>query len=114
MNNIKALNDIKLFIPVIATFIATTSFAQTTTEAEIKKLSNDNFRLEMKNDADSMANILDDAFIGVSSSGIKRNKTEYLAKIKNTATIHNSMVFCTVLIATSNVVLVSTAHFCRS
>ena len=45
----------------------------------------------MHHDADSMAVVLDDSFVGISSTGIKRNKTEYLANIKDTTTIHNGM-----------------------
>jgi hypothetical protein len=43
----------------------------------LETLSSDKFRWELKNDADSMAHILDDSFVGVSST--------------NPAVVHNSM-----------------------
>lgn len=88
----------KTLVFLIMMFGGTTLFAQSGTEArnialsnKIIALSNDKFRWEMKNDADSMADLLDDSFIGVSSTGVRRSKNEYLANIKNPATIHNSM-----------------------
>jgi hypothetical protein len=65
--------------------------SDTSETKEIMVLSTNKFRWEMKNDADSMAGMLDDRFIGISSTGIRRTKSEYLANIKNPATIHNSM-----------------------
>ena len=78
-----------LFIALL--FVGATGLAQSKTEAEIIALSNDKFRLEMKNDGDSMANMLDDNFIGISSAGIRRNKKEYLDNIRDPATVHNSI-----------------------
>jgi hypothetical protein len=79
-------------------FTGTNVFAQSGADArniaisdKIVALSNDKFRWEMKNDADSMDNLLDERFVGVSSTGIRRTKKEYLANIKNPTTIHNSM-----------------------
>jgi hypothetical protein len=90
--------QMKTLIFLSIMFAGTTLFAQSGTEArmiaqsnKIIALSNDKFRWEMKNDADSMANLLDDGFVGISSNGIRRSKNEYLDNIKNPATIHNSM-----------------------
>jgi hypothetical protein len=108
----------KIVLMMTALLVSSKIFAQTTTEAEIIKLSNDKFRWEMHNDADSMAPILDDGFVGISSAGVKRNKREYLANIKDTATVHNSMdiketsvsVYGTTAILTGSGLFVITAN----
>jgi hypothetical protein len=88
----------KTIVFLIIMFAGTSVLAQSGADArniaisdKIIALSKDKFRWEMNNDADSMANMLDEGFIAVSSAGTRRSKNEYLANIKNPATIHNSM-----------------------
>ena len=112
----------KTVLLAITIFTGTKLFAQTKDEDQIIAMSKNLFQWEMRSNADSIAAILDDGFIGVSSAGIRRNKTEYLANIKNPATIHNSMdiqetkvnIFGNTAILTGNGYFVITANNVQS
>ncbi len=80
----------KLLLSVIL-FAGTKVFAQSKDADEIIALSKQFFQWEIRNSADSVAQMLDEHFIGVTSAGIRRNKAEYLANFKNPGFIHNGI-----------------------
>ncbi|MFV5697399.1 nuclear transport factor 2 family protein [Flavobacterium sp. ZT3R17] len=77
-------------ILTIAFFLlASHVFAQSQTETEILKLSNQIFKWEVENKIDSLENLFDDKFIVVSSNGEFKTKKQYINTLKSGDFIHN-------------------------
>jgi ethanolamine utilization protein EutA (predicted chaperonin) len=77
-------------ILTIAFFLlASHVFAQSKTEAEILKLSNQIFKWEVENKIDSLENLFDDKFIVVSSNGEFKTKKQYINTLSSGDFIHN-------------------------
>jgi hypothetical protein len=74
-----------------ALLFASSVFSQTPLDIEILNLSKKIFRLEVDGKMDSLANLFDDRLMIVSSSGVKKNKQEYLSDLKMGKPVHNSI-----------------------
>ena len=81
----------KVLLTVFSFFLANHGLAQSEAESEILSVSGDMFRWEIEGKLDSLANLFDDKLILVSSSGMARSKTEYLADLKAGKPLHQSV-----------------------
>jgi len=72
-------------------FITGTVFAQSKQEAQILALSHTIFGWEIKNQVDSLADILDPKFMLVTGTGEIQKKDQYLAVLRSGNFVHNSI-----------------------
>jgi hypothetical protein len=84
--------NLKAILTFVFLFAAIQLFAQSTAESEILTISNALFRWETEGNIDSLANLFDENFVIIGSSGVKRSGKEYLDNLKNGRPIHNSIV----------------------
>ena len=81
----------KATLVFLAIIISSHVFSQSSTESAVLNLSKDIFRWELQGKFDSLANHFDDQLVIISSAGLKKGKTEYLADLKNGKPVHNSI-----------------------
>jgi hypothetical protein len=93
-NNLKkvGLTFIRIFFFSFAFLLfSTQSYGQINAESEILTVSRDMFRWETEGKFDSLANLIEDKFVVVSSKGTKRGKNEYLTDLRNGKPVHNNI-----------------------
>jgi hypothetical protein len=76
---------------IIFLFASSTIFAQSKIENEVTQLSKSLFNWEVKNNIDSIDNLLHDQLIVVNSKGETLSKSQYLATFKSGTMTHNSI-----------------------
>jgi hypothetical protein len=81
----------KLTISIILLFALSPIFAQTKSENEVTQLSKSLFNWEVKNNIDSIDNLLHDQLIVVNSKGETLSKSQYLATFQSGTMTHNSI-----------------------
>jgi len=81
----------KITISIILLFALSPIFAQTKSENEVTQLSKSLFNWEVKNNIDSIDNLLHDQLIVVNSKGETLSKSQYLATFKSGTMTHNSI-----------------------
>jgi hypothetical protein len=80
----------KIFFGVTMLFVSG-AFAQSKPEAGILNLSKTMFRWEVENKMDSFEIHLDDGLLVLGSNGVIRTKEVYVAELKKTRLVHNSI-----------------------
>ena len=81
----------KLTISIILLFALSPIFAQSKIENEVTQLSKSLFNWEVKNNIDSIDNLLHEKFIVVNSKGETLSKSQYLATFQSGTMTHNSI-----------------------
>jgi len=81
----------KLTISIILLFALSPIFAQTKSENEVTQLSKNLFNWEVKNNIDSIDNLLHEKLIVVNSKGETLSKSQYLATFQSGTMTHNSI-----------------------
>ena len=81
----------KFTISIILLFALSPTFAQSKIENEVTQLSKSLFKWEVKNNIDSIDNLLHDQLIVVNSKGETLSKSQYLATFKSGTMTHNSI-----------------------
>jgi hypothetical protein len=81
----------KFTISIILLFALSPTFAQSKIENEVTELSKNLFILEVKNNIDSIDNLLHEKLIVVNSKGETLSKSQYLATFKSGTMTHNSI-----------------------
>ena len=81
----------KLTISIILLFALSPIFAQTKSENEVTQLSKSLFNWEVKNNIDSIDNLLHVQLIVVNSKGETLSKSQYLATFQSGTMTHNSI-----------------------
>jgi len=81
----------KITISIILLFALSPIFAQSKIENEVTQLSKSLFNWEVKNNIDSIDNLLHDQLIVVNSKGETLSKSQYLATFKSGTMTHNSI-----------------------
>ena len=81
----------KLTISIILLFALSPIFAQTKSENEVTQLSKSLFNWEVKNNIDSIDNLLHEKLIVVNSKGETLSKSQYLATFQSGTMTHNSI-----------------------
>ena len=81
----------KLTISIILLFALSPIFAQTKSENEVTQLSKSLFNWEVKNNIDSIDNLLHEQLIVVNSKGETLSKSQYLATFQSGTMTHNSI-----------------------
>jgi hypothetical protein len=76
---------------IIFLFASSPIFAQTKSEIEVTNLSKSLFNWEVKNNIDSIDNLLHEQLIVVNSKGETLSKLQYLATFKSGTMTHNSI-----------------------
>jgi hypothetical protein len=82
---------LKAILTLVILLAAIPLFAQSKAESEILTVSRDLFRWETERKFDSVANLIEDKFVVVSSIGTKRGNNEYLTDLKNGKPVHNKI-----------------------
>jgi len=81
----------KLIFTVLAMFFTAQLFAQSKEEAAVLGLSKQIFAWEVDNKIDSLANLFDEKFVVVSSSGETQSKKQYITRLKSGSFNHNGI-----------------------
>ena len=81
----------KLTISIILLFGLSPTFAQSKIENEVTQLSKSLFNWEVKNNIDSIDNLLHEKLIVVNSKGETLSKSQYLATFQGGTITHNSI-----------------------
>ena len=81
----------KLTISIILLFALSPTFAQSKIENEVTQLSKSLFNWEVKNNIDSIDNLLHEKLIVVNSKGETLSKSQYLATFQSGTMTHNSI-----------------------
>ena len=81
----------KSIFTIIFIFALSPIFGQSKTENEVTQLSKSLFKWEVKNNIDSIDNLLLDQLIVVNSKGETLSKSQYLATFKSGTMTHNSI-----------------------
>jgi hypothetical protein len=81
----------KFTISIILLFALSPTFAQSKIENEVTELSKSLFKWEVKNNIDSIDNLLHEKLIVVNSKGETLSKSQYLATFKSGTMTHNSI-----------------------
>ena len=81
----------KITISIILLFALSPIFAQSKIENEVTQLSKSLFNWEVKNNIDSIDNLLHEKFIVVNSKGETLSKSQYLATFQSGTMTHNSI-----------------------
>jgi hypothetical protein len=81
----------KLTISIILLFALSPIFAQSKIENEVTQLSKSLFNWEVKNNIDSIDNLLHEKLIVVNSKGETLSKSQYLATFQSGTMTHNSI-----------------------
>ena len=81
----------KLTISIILLFALSPIFAQSKIENEVTQLSKSLFNWEVKNNIDSIDNLLHEKLIVVNSNGETLSKSQYLATFQSGTMTHNSI-----------------------
>ena len=81
----------KLTISIILLFALSPIFAQSKIENEVTQLSKSLFNWEVKNNIDSIDNLLQEKLIVVNSKGETLSKSQYLATFQSGTMTHNSI-----------------------
>ncbi len=81
----------KLTFSIILLFALSPIFAQSKIESEVNQLSKSLFNWEVKNNIDSIDNLLHEQLIVVNSKGETLSKLQYLATFKSGTMTHNSI-----------------------
>ena len=81
----------KITISIILLFALSPIFAQSKIENEVTQLSKSLFNWEVKNNIDSIDNLLHEKLIVVNSKGETLSKSQYLATFQSGTMTHNSI-----------------------
>ena len=81
----------KSIFNIIFIFALSPIFGQSKTENEVTQLSKSLFKWEVKNNIDSIDNLLHDQLIVVNSKGETLSKSQYLATFQSGTMTHNSI-----------------------
>ena len=81
----------KITISIILLFALSPIFAQSKIENEVTQLSKSLFNWEVKNNIDSIDNLLHEKLIVVNSNGETLSKSQYLATFQSGTMTHNSI-----------------------
>jgi hypothetical protein len=81
----------KAIITLATLFFYTQLFAQSKSELEILKLSKEIFNWEVADKIDSLANIFNEKFVVVGSTGELQTRDKYLALLRSGNFVHNSI-----------------------
>ena len=81
----------KITISIILLFALSPIFAQSKIENEVTQLSKNLFNWEVKNNIDSIDNLLHEKLIVVNSKGETLSKSQYLATFQSGTMTHNSI-----------------------
>ena len=81
----------KIAFIVVLVLITSAVFAQSKSEAEIIQLSKEIFKWEVQGKIDSLADVFDEKFMVISSTGEIQKRDQYLATLRGGAFVHNSI-----------------------
>ena len=81
----------KITISIILLFVLSPIFAQSKIENEVTQLSKSLFNWEVKNNIDSIDNLLHEKLIVVNSKGETLSKSQYLVTFQSGTMTHNSI-----------------------
>ncbi|MEJ1242425.1 nuclear transport factor 2 family protein [Chryseolinea sp. T2] len=80
-----------LFTTLVAVLLVSASFAQSKTDAEIKKLSKDRIKWLLEGKADSLATLYDQKAVTVHGNGMVKSTEEQLQDVKKGVIKYNSI-----------------------
>jgi hypothetical protein len=81
----------KNLFSIIAFLLVLNGYGQSSTEADILKLSKKIFKWEVENKIDSVESIFNDKFLVVGSDGNAQTKAQYIVRLKSGNFIHDSI-----------------------
>lgn len=81
----------KNYLLTILFFTGLQSFAQSASEKEILKLSDDIFKWEVENKIDSLEKVFHEKFTVVAADGNSQSKSQYISQLKTGAFVHDGI-----------------------